>query len=132
MIPNWIKQLFVKTSPVQPEPVVEVVAKKPRRKQQKTKQAVAIVPKPQQPEPVSPEVASPAQPEKNPRGRPFGSRNKGPIVSKLKKRPKIRKGERLTNFRTRVMRWEARNDSAKIKGDKNKLGQSAGDMANSN
>lgn len=108
MIPNWIKQLFVKTSPVQPEPVIEVVAKKPRRKKQT--------------EPVSLEVASPTKPEKKPRGRPFGSRNMGPIVSKLKKRPKIRDGERPSNFKARLMRWETRNDPTKIKGNKNQLG----------
>jgi hypothetical protein len=85
MIISWIRKLFVKTSPVEPE-------------------AVAV-------------EASPVhqQAERKKRGRPFGSKNKGKLVSQLKVRPKIRKGERPSNFTARLQRWEARNDSAKAK-----------------
>jgi hypothetical protein len=131
MIMNWIKKLFVKTSPIQPKPAVEAIARKPNRKKN-TKQVLAMALELQQSELASLEVARLILPEKKRRGRPFGSKNRGPIVSKLKSIPTIRKGEKPSNFKVRLKRWEARNDPTKIKGDKNKLGQSARNMANTN
>jgi hypothetical protein len=103
MIISWIKKLLVKTSPV--EPVAVVVEESPARK------------------PIK---------QSKKRGRPFGSKNKGMLVQKLKTRPQIRKGERPSNFNTRLKRWKARNDSAKTKGNTKTSRQPAGNMADSN
>ena len=85
MIISWIKKLFVKTSPVEPEAVV-VEESLPRKPKQQSK-----------------------------RGRPMGSKNKGVSIWLLKKRPKRRVGEPASNYRNRLKRWKARNDPAKAK-----------------
>jgi len=134
MVLSWIKKLFVKTQPVEPEPVVAEVS--PARKKRVRKAKL------KQPEPEAPEIKEPVtepapEPElqapvvKKKRGRPFGSKNKGRLVIHLKTRPQIRKGERPSNYVTRVKRWEARNDPAKTKVAANTPGQRAGDMENS-
>jgi hypothetical protein len=83
MIISWIKKLFVKTSPV------------------------VVVPE-------ALEESLPRKPKEQSRlGRPPGSKNKGVSVLHLKKRPKRRVHETITNYKKRLERWDIRNDKAK-------------------
>lgn len=85
MFISWIKKLFVKTSPVEPEAVVveESLPRKPKVQKK--------------------------------RGRPLGSKNKGLSIFHLKRRPHRRADEPASNYTKRLKRWEARNDPAKTK-----------------
>ena len=81
MLISWIKKLFVKTPPVEPEVVAQI-------EQAPQKEMVASKGK-------------------------RGARRKR--VENLKTTPAIRVGESKSNFKRRLERWKARNDSAKAK-----------------
>jgi hypothetical protein len=94
MLINWIKKLFVKTSPVEPEVVAQT-----------------------EPAPEKKTVAAKGK---------QGARRKR--VENLKTKPAIRVGESKSNFKRRLERWKARNDSAKAKSNPrpNRPGVSSG------
>ena len=114
MLMRWIKQLFVKSSPVQPDLVVEVSKKPAPRKRSRKKVEIEA------PAPIA---------VKRGRGRPVGSKNKGLLIQQLKTVPQQRKGEKPANFRSRKKRWEARNDPSKAKSNTNLHRPSVSDIS---